>query len=113
MSKAVYFGTQSNIRDGNRLQSRSGKLLSRYPIAHVEITAYTEPRVRRVRTRNWRAVAPASVLDALRKMGAPISASVSVNAVGEPEGVPDDNQPNQEYRRVDIMVAPHAYNKGQ
>jgi len=114
MSKAVYFDTgSSKIRDGESAAiEEAANFLSQYPIAHVEITAYTDTQGSKGSNKELARRRANSVLEALKKMGAPISASVAVNAVGEPEGVPDE-EPNQEYRRVDIMVAPHGtYNKG-
>jgi flagellar motor protein MotB len=52
------------------------------------------------------------VAQALRGLGGPVAGSVSVVAVGEPEGAAD-SEASQENRRVEILVAPHGtYNKG-
>ncbi len=115
MSNAVYFDTgSSKVRDGEAAAlEAAANFLSQYPIAHVEITAYTDTQGSTGSNKELARRRANSVLEALKKMGAPISASVTVTAVGEPEGAPD-NEPNQENRRVDIMVAPHGtYNKGQ
>ena len=54
----------------------------------------------------------ASTVEALKKAGVPLAATVAADAVGEPKDSPD-NTDNQENRRVDVMVAPHGtYNKG-
>ncbi len=114
-TSAVYFNTgSSKIRDGESAAiEEAANFLSQYPIAHVEIAAYTDTQGSKGANKELARRRANSVLEALKKMGAPISASVTVNAVGEPEGQPD-NQENQEYRRVDIMVSPHGtYNKGQ
>jgi outer membrane protein OmpA-like peptidoglycan-associated protein len=115
MSKAVYFDTgSSSIRDGESAAlEEAANFLSQYPIAHVEITAYTDTVGSTGSNKELARRRANSVLESLKKMGAPISASVAVTAVGEPEGAPDNDE-NQENRRVDIVVFPHGtYNKGQ
>ncbi|HEX6121116.1 MAG TPA: OmpA family protein, partial [Dongiaceae bacterium] len=53
-----------------------------------------------------------AVAQALRGLGGPVAGSVSVVAMGEPEGAAP-SEANQENRRVEILVAPHGtYNKG-
>lgn len=115
LTKAVYFDTgKSKIREGDMAAlEEAANFLSQYPIAHVEITGYTDTVGSKGSNKELARRRANSVLEALKSMGAPISASVSVVAVGEPEGAADEEE-NQENRRVDILVAPHGtYNRGQ
>jgi outer membrane protein OmpA-like peptidoglycan-associated protein len=110
---SVYFDTGSaKIRESEAAaMTDAGNFLSQYPIAHVQIDAYTDT----VGSTNSNAALAKrrakAVMDAMSDAGVPLAADVSVKAVGEAEGA--DNTESQENRRVDIIVQPHGtYNKG-
>ncbi len=115
MTVAVHFDTgKAVIQEGDMGKlSDAGNFLSQYPIAHVEVVAYTDTVGSAGANKALAKRRADAVLKALKEMGVPLSATVAVVAVGEPEGAAD-NEENQDNRRVDIMVAPHGtYNKGQ
>jgi len=114
MTKSVYFDTGSAALgddDQAALDEVSG-FISQYPIATVVITGYADTQGSNEANRALAHRRAQAVAQALRGLGGPIAGSVSVEAVGEPEGAAD-SEGNQENRRVEILVAPHGtYNKG-
>jgi outer membrane protein OmpA-like peptidoglycan-associated protein len=114
MTKSVYFDTGSAALgddDQAALDEVSG-FISQYPIATVVITGYADTQGSLEANRALAQRRAQAVAQALRGLGGPIAGSVSVLAVGEPEGAAD-SEGNQENRRVEILVAPHGtYNKG-
>lgn len=115
MTKAVYFDTGSAALDDEdrAILSEAANFLSQYPIAHVEITGYTDTQGAAEANKGLAKSRAEAVAAALRAMGAPLSTTVYVVGVGEPEGAAD-GQADQNNRRVEVLVAPHGtYNKGQ
>ena len=114
MTKSVYFDTGSAVLgddDQDALNEVAG-FISQYPIATVVITGYADTQGSLEANRALAQRRAQAVAQALRGLGGPIAGSVSVVAVGEPEGSADA-EANKENRRVDILVAPHGtYNKG-
>lgn len=114
MTKSVYFDTGSAALgddDQAALDEVSG-FISQYPISTVIITGYADTQGSLEANRALAQRRAQAVAQALRGLGGPIAGSVSVLAVGEPEGA-TDSEGNQENRRVEILVAPHGtYNKG-
>lgn len=114
MTKAVYFDTSSAaLKDSDQaaLNEVAG-FISQYPIATVVITGYADTQGSLEANRALAQRRAQAVAQALRGLGGPIAGSVSVVAVGEPEGAAD-SEANPDNRRVDILVAPHGtYNKG-
>ena len=114
MTRTVYFNTGSAaLRDEDQavLDEVSG-FISQYPIATVVITGYADTQGSLEANRALAQRRAQAVAQALRGLGGPIAGSVSVVAVGEPEGAAK-SEANQENRRVEILVAPHGtYNKG-
>lgn len=114
MTKAVYFDTGSAaLKDSDQaaLNEVAG-FISQYPIATVVITGYADTQGSLEANRALAQRRAQAVAQALRGLGGPIAGSVSVVAVGEPEGAAD-SEANPDNRRVDILVAPHGtYNKG-
>jgi outer membrane protein OmpA-like peptidoglycan-associated protein len=113
MTKSIYFDTGSAALgddDQAALDEVSG-FISEYPIATVVITGYADTQGSLEANRALAQRRAQAVAQALRGLGGP-AGSVSVVAVGEPEGAADA-EANQENRRVEILVAPHGtYNKG-
>ena len=113
MTKSIYFDTGSAVLgddDQAALEEVSG-FISEYPIATVVITGYADTQGSLEANRALAQRRAQAVAQALRGLGGP-AGSVSVVAVGEPEGAADA-EANQENRRVEILVAPHGtYNKG-
>lgn len=114
MTKSVYFDSGSAALgddDQAALDEVSG-FISQYPIATVVITGYADTQGSLEANRALAQRRAQAVAQALRGLGGPIAGSVSVVAVGEPEGAAD-SEGNPENRRVEILVAPHGtYNKG-
>jgi outer membrane protein OmpA-like peptidoglycan-associated protein len=114
MTKSIYFDTGSAALgddDQAALDEVSG-FISQYPIATVVITGYADTQGSLEANRALALRRAQAVAQALRGLGGPIAGSVSVVAVGEPEGAAD-SEANPEDRRVEILVAPHGtYNKG-
>jgi outer membrane protein OmpA-like peptidoglycan-associated protein len=114
MTKSVYFDTGSAaLKDSDQaaLNEVSG-FISQYPIATVVITGYADTQGSLQANRALAQRRAQAVAQALRGLGGPVAGSVSVVAVGEPEGAADA-EANPDNRRVDILVAPHGtYNKG-
>lgn len=110
---SIYFDTGSAaVRDSETAaMTDAGNFLSQYPIAHVQINAYTDTVGSTNANEALAQRRAKAVMTAMGKAGVPLAADVSVLAVGEAEG--EDNVENQENRRVDIIVQPHGtYNKG-
>ncbi len=115
LTKSVYFDTGSAALDAEdkALLDEAANFLSQYPIAHVEITGYTDTAGSAEANSALAQRRAAAVAAALRGAGAPLAMSVVVVGVGEPEGAAD-GQADPNNRRVDVLVAPHGtYNKGQ
>lgn len=115
VTKAIYFDTGSAALDDEdkAILDEAASFLSQYPIAHVEITGYTDTQGSTEANRALAKRRADAVAAALRGAGAPLSTTVSIVGVGEPEGAAD-GQADQNSRRVDVLVAPHGtYNKGQ
>lgn len=115
LTKSVYFDTGSAALDADdqAILDEAASYLSQYPIAHVEITGYTDTQGSAAANRALAKRRAEAVAAALRGIGAPLSTTVSIAGVGEPEGAAD-GQADQNNRRVDVLVAPHGtYNKGQ
>jgi len=114
MTKSVYFDTGSAALgddDQAALDEVSG-FINQYPIATVVITGYADTQGSLEANRALAQRRAQAVAQALRGLGGPIAGSVSVVAVGEPEGAAD-SEADKENRRVEILVAPHGtYNKG-
>jgi len=114
MTKSVYFDTGSAaLKDSDQaaLNEVSG-FISQYPIATVVITGYADTQGSPQANRALAQRRAQAVAQALRGLGGPVAGSVSVVAVGEPEGAAD-SEASPDNRRVDILVAPHGtYNKG-
>ena len=114
LTKSVYFDSGSAaLRDADQqaLDEVSG-FISQYPISTVVITGYTDTKGSLEANRALAQRRAQAVAQALRGLGGPIAGSVSVVAVGEPEGAAK-SEANPENRRVEILVAPHGtYNKG-
>lgn len=118
MTKSIYFDTGSaSLGDDDQaaLDEVSG-FMSQYPIATVVITGYADTQGSLEANRALAQRRAQAVAQALRgqgvPLGGPIAGSVSVVAVGEPEGAAD-SEANEENRRVEVLVAPHGtYNKG-
>ncbi|MEZ5833023.1 MAG: OmpA family protein [Dongiaceae bacterium] len=114
LTKSVYFDTGSAaLRSSDRAAlDEVSTFISQYPIATVVITGYADTQGSLEANRALAQSRAQAVARALRGLGGPIAGSVSVVAVGEPEGAAD-SEASQENRRVDILVAPHGtYNKG-
>jgi outer membrane protein OmpA-like peptidoglycan-associated protein len=115
LTKSVYFDTGSAALDADdqAILDEAASYLSQYPIAHVEIIGYTDTQGSAAANRALAKRRAEAVAAALRGIGAPLSTTVSIAGVGEPEGAAD-GQADQNNRRVDVLVAPHGtYNKGQ
>jgi outer membrane protein OmpA-like peptidoglycan-associated protein len=114
MTKSVYFDTGSAaLKDSDQaaLNEVAG-FISQYPIATVVITGYADTQGSLQANRALAQRRAQAVAQALRGLGGPVAGSVSVVAVGEPEGAAN-SEANPDNRRVDILVAPHGtYNKG-
>ena len=114
MTKSVYFDTGSAVLDDDdqpALNEVAG-FISQYPIATVVITGYADTQGSAAANFTLAQRRAQAVAQALRGLGGPIAGSVSVVAVGEPEGAAD-SEANKDNRRVEILVAPHGtYNKG-
>jgi outer membrane protein OmpA-like peptidoglycan-associated protein len=114
LTRSVYFDTGSvALGDDDQpvLDEVSG-FLSQYPIATVVITGYADTQGSLEANRALAERRAQAVARALRGLGGPLAGSVSVVAVGEPEGAAP-SEANPENRRVEILVAPHGtYNKG-
>jgi outer membrane protein OmpA-like peptidoglycan-associated protein len=114
MTRSVYFDTGSAaVKDSDQatLDEVAG-FISQYPIATVVVTGYADTKGSQEANRALAQRRAQAVAQALRGLGGPVAGSVSVVAVGEPEGAADA-EANQENRRVEILVAPHGtYNKG-
>jgi len=114
MTKSVYFDTGSAaLKDSDQaaLNEVAG-FISQYPIATVVITGFADTQGSLQANRALAQRRAQAVAQALRGLGGPVAGSVSVVAVGEPEGAAD-SEANPDNRRVDILVAPHGtYNKG-
>lgn len=114
MTKSVFFDTGSaSLKDSDQaaLNEVAG-FISQYPIATVVITGYADTQGSLQANRALAQRRAQAVAQALRGLGGPVAGSVSVVAVGEPEGAAD-SEANPDNRRVDILVAPHGtYNKG-
>jgi outer membrane protein OmpA-like peptidoglycan-associated protein len=114
MTKSVYFDTGSAALgdDDQAAMDEVSGFISQYPISTVIITGYADTQGSLEANRALAQRRAQAVAQALRGLGGPIAGSVSVLAVGEPEGAAD-SEGNQENRRVEILVAPHGtYNKG-
>jgi outer membrane protein OmpA-like peptidoglycan-associated protein len=114
MKVSIYFDTgKAALRDGDMAAlTQAGNFLSQYPIAHVQIDAFTDTVGSENANKALAKRRAKAAMDALAEAGVPLSADVAVKAVGEPEGAAD-NEDNQENRRVDIIVQPHGtYNAG-
>ncbi|WP_374309824.1 OmpA family protein [Dongia sp.] len=110
---SVYFDTGSaKIRESEAAaMTDAGNFLSQYPIAHVQIDAYTDTVGSANANKALAQRRAKAVMAAMSEAGVPLAADVSVKAVGEADGA--DNTESQENRRVDIIVQPHGtYNKG-
>ena len=110
---SIYFDTGSaRVRDSEKAAlTDAGNFLSQYPIAHVQIDAYTDTVGSANANKALAQRRAKAVMAAMSEAGVPLAADVSVKAVGEAEGA--DNTESQENRRVDIIVQPHGtYNKG-
>lgn len=115
LTMSVYFDTGSAAlrEDDKAILGEAASFLSQYPIAHVEITGYTDTQGAAAANRALAQRRADAVAAALRGIGAPLSTTVSIAGVGEPEGAAD-GQADQNNRRVDVLVAPHGtYDKGQ
>lgn len=114
LMKSVHFNTGSAaLRDEDQpvLDEVSG-FISQYPIATVVITGYADTQGSLEANRALAQRRAQAVAQALRGLGGPLAGSVSVVAMGEPEGAAA-SEANPEDRRVEILVAPHGtYNKG-
>lgn len=114
MTRSVHFDTGSAaVKDSDQatLNEVAG-FISQYPIATVVITGYADTQGSQEANRALALRRAQAVAQALRGLGGPVAGSVSVVAVGEPEGAAD-SEANAEDRRVEILVAPHGtYNKG-
>jgi peptidoglycan-associated lipoprotein len=114
MKTSVYFATGSSrvtSEEAGKL-GQIGNFLSQYPISHIQIDCYTDTKGSSGANKELARRRCAAVIDALKKQGVPLAATVASDAIGEPKDAPD-NTDNQENRRVDVMVAPHGtYNKG-
>jgi outer membrane protein OmpA-like peptidoglycan-associated protein len=114
MTRSVYFDTGSAaVKDSDQatLNEVAG-FISQYPIATVVVTGYADTKGSQEANRALAQRRAQAVAQALRGLGGPVAGSVSVVAVGEPEGAAP-SEANQENRRVEILVAPHGtYNKG-
>jgi outer membrane protein OmpA-like peptidoglycan-associated protein len=114
MTKSVHFDTGSvALSDDDRaaLDEVSG-FIAQYPISTVIITGYADTQGSLEANRALALRRAQAVAQALRGLGGPLAGSVSVVAVGEPEGAAD-SEASPDNRRVDILVAPHGtYNKG-
>ena len=114
LKASVYFATGSSkitSEEAGKL-AQVGNFLSQYPISHIQIDCYTDTKGSTGANKELARRRCASTVEALKKAGVPLAATVAADAVGEPKDAPD-NTDNQENRRVDVMVAPHGtYNKG-
>ncbi len=113
MTKSIYFDTGSAALgdDDQAALDEVSSFISEYPIATVVITGYADTQGSLEANRALAQRRAQAVAQALRGLGGP-AGSVSVVAVGEPEGAAD-SEANHENRRVEILVAPHGtYNKG-
>jgi len=114
MSKSIYFDTGSAALgdDDQAALDEVAGFMSQYPIATVVITGYADTQGSLEANRALAERRAQAVARALRGLGGPLAGSVSVVAVGEPEGAAP-SEANPENRRVEILVAPHGtYNKG-
>lgn len=114
LTKSVYFGTGSAALgdDDQAALDEVSDFLSQYPIATVVITGYADTQGSLEANRALAQRRAQAVAQALRGLGGPLAGSVSVVAVGEPEGAAE-SEANPDNRRVEILVAPHGtYNKG-
>ncbi|WP_119303849.1 OmpA family protein [Dongia deserti] len=114
LTRAVYFDTGSAALgdDDQPVLDEVSGFLSQYPIATVVITGYADTQGSLEANRALAQRRAQAVAQALRGLGGPLAGSVSVVAVGEPEGAAD-SEANPEDRRVEILVAPHGtYNQG-
>ena len=114
LKASIYFATGSSritSEEAGKL-AQVGNFLSQYPISHIQIDCYTDTKGSTGANKELARRRCASTIEALKKAGVPLAATVASDAIGEPKDAPD-NVDNQENRRVDIMVAPHGtYNKG-
>ena len=114
LKASIYFATGSSritSEEAGKL-AQVGNFLSQYPISHIQIDFYTDTKGSTGANKELARRRCASTVEALKKAGVPLAATVATDAVGEPKDSPD-NTDNQENRRVDVMVAPHGtYNKG-
>jgi outer membrane protein OmpA-like peptidoglycan-associated protein len=114
LSHTIYFDTGSAALGD---QERAGldsvaSFISQYPISTVVITGYADTQGSTEANRALGQRRAQAVAAALRGLGGPIAGTVSVVAVGEPEGAAD-SEANPENRKVEVLVAPHGtYNKG-
>ena len=114
LTRSVYFDTGSAALgdDDQPVLDEVSGFLSQYPIATVVITGYADTQGSLEANRALAERRAQAVARALRGLGGPLAGSVSVVAVGEPEGAAD-SEASPENRRVEILVAPHGtYNKG-
>jgi outer membrane protein OmpA-like peptidoglycan-associated protein len=110
---SIYFDTGSaKVRASEAAAlTDAGSFLSQYPIAHVQIDAYTDTVGSANSNKALAQRRAKAVMAALGDAGVPLAADVSVKAVGEADG--SDNTESQENRRVDVIVQPHGtFNKG-
>ena len=114
LTRSVHFDTGSAALgdDDQPVLDEVSGFLSQYPIATVVITGYADTQGSLEANRALAERRAQAVARALRGLGGPLAGSVSVVAVGEPEGAAP-SEANPENRRVEILVAPHGtYNKG-
>jgi outer membrane protein OmpA-like peptidoglycan-associated protein len=115
ITKSIYFDTGSAALDDadKAILEEAAAFLSQYPIAHVEITGFTDTQGSGAANAVLAKRRADAVAAALRGAGAPLSTTVSIVGAGEPDGAAD-GQADPNNRRVDVLVAPHGtYNKGQ
>lgn len=113
ITRSIYFDTGSAAigDDDQATLDEVAGFISQYPIATVVVTGYADTQGSLEANRALAQRRAQAVAQALRGLGGP-AGSVSVVAVGEPEGAAD-SEASQENRRVEILVAPHGtYNKG-
>ena len=114
LTQAIYFDTGSAaLGDDDRAAlDEVSSFISQYPISTVVITGFADTQGSAEANQALAQRRAQAVAQALRGLGGPIAGSVSVVAVGEPEGAAD-SEANPENRKVEVLVAPHGtYNKG-
>ena len=114
LTKSIYFDTGSAaLSDDDRAAlDEVSAFIGQYPISTVVITGFADTQGSTDANRALADRRADAVARALRGLGGPVAGTVSVVAVGEPEGAAD-SEANPENRKVEILVAPHGtYNKG-